>query len=179
MLFRSFSPAEFNADVAFVGDSNFFRFFADYKPNAIPERVGLGRYYNVYGGPGAKVEDVNGTELASLNPAIVVINLGTNNKYLGDSNAAVFAKLQTLYNTIHALIPSATIYVCCPPPLNTVDNSGLKTLIEAGFTNTIDLYTPLLGTGFAINPTYSPDGIHINGIGQPLVAGIIKTAIGF
>lgn len=179
-LFQYFSPAEKNADVCFVGDSNFFRFFAEYKANAICDRVGLGRYYNVYGGPGGKVEDVNATEIASLNPTKVVIMLGTNNIALGESPASTFAKLQTLYNSIVSLLPSATIYVVIPPPMALANIMPYKTLIEAaGFMNTIDLFTPFVGVSPSINPIYSPDALHLNAIAQPIAAGIIKTDIGF
>lgn len=174
-----FSPAEKNCDLLMIGDSNFFRFFSEHKPNGIFERVSLGKYANLYGGPGLKVEDINWNEAAKLNPTKIVICLGTNNSYGGESAASIVAKLSVGVNALQTLLPTATIYVCAPFPLDLMNNTALKNLVISTFTNTIDLFTPNLGIGYQTDNTKFIDGVHVNKVAQSFQANIIKTAIGY
>lgn len=167
-LWEFSSNAEKNADLMLIGDSNFFGFYADYQSNSIGNRIGRGKYYNLYGGPGLKTADINWTEAASLVPQKVVINLGTNDQYLSVPNATSIANLTAGIAILEAA--GITVKVCQIPPITSVNVTQYNTDLVTAFGARVgpDLFSLFVGTGTDFDPTYSPDGIHIGPNGQEL-----------
>lgn len=109
-------------------------------------------------------------EIIALKPATVYLLIGTND--------TVIATWQANVVSIVAGLRAAGIRVITmtPGPMNATNKKPMRDSLFAMYpTSTIDLYTPLLGTGFAMNATYdSGDGVHPNQLGHNLIASTIS-----
>ena len=171
------SPVETNADVAFIGDSNFFRFYCQFKPSAMVDQCGTGKSWFAYGGPGLKTGDINWNEVIAANPKEVVINLGTNDQYLAVPIATSTANIQTGVTALENA--GIKVIICKIPHLNTVDVRPYNTALVAAFGSRVkpDLFGiyPSAANGYQwLDGTYTPDFIHINLLGQALAIAEIS-----
>lgn len=132
---------------------------------------------NCLGAPGALVNDWTAavTSLEALNPSRAFIMLGTNdymtNRTLGQYQTDMAAFI-------------AAVEAYCPVVLLTIPPTGFQSLetwnawLAGRGKPIIDIYSALLGTGYALAPAYnSGDGIHFTDAGHTQVYNTVKAAI--
>lgn len=116
-------------------------------------------------------------DVISLNPAVVVINAGTNdvaentNRYVEGRTVANIATMVELAQLHHikvilaSVLPAAHFY-WRPETADVADkiaslNKRIKALAEQYGCRYVDYYTPLVsGTDRELNPSYTADGVH-------------------
>lgn len=175
------SQVEKNADFALIGDSNFFRFYQKYKSASIPETLGVGKNWFLYGGPGLKTSDINWAEVAAANPKKALICLGTNDIYLGVSVATAVANIVAGVAILEAA--GITVTICKIPRLNSVDTRPYSAALVTALGSRVgpDLFSIFPGAVSPdyqwLNGTYSSDYIHFNKAAVPIVVAEISPYI--
>jgi len=169
-----------NAKYALVGDSITQGRFADSYPDGYAMALRQDNPDDILacGAPGAKIADWTDSALEAvfdMNPKYAIVFLGTNDL---PYDSEVVAKAD--YDALTAKIEATGIKVIAIgiPPANNYKTPLFNDLLEQTYPRYVDCYTPLLGTGNAMNPTYdSGDGIHPNSAGHALIASTIQAAI--
>lgn len=133
-------------------------------------------------------------DVISLNPAVVVINAGTNdvaentNRYVEDrtvANIATMVELAQLHHikVILASVLPASHFYWRPETADVADkiaslNKRIKALAEQYGCRYVDYYTPLVsGADRALNPGYTADGVHPSPEGYAVMEPLIVKAI--
>ncbi len=133
-------------------------------------------------------------DVISLNPAVVVINAGTNdvaentNRYVEDrtvANIATMVELAQLHHikVILASVLPASHFYWRPETADVADkiaslNKRIKALAEQYGCRYVDYYTPLVsGTDRELNPSYTSDGVHPSPEGYAVMEPLIVKAI--
>ena len=169
-----------NAKYALVGDSITQGRFADSYPDGYAMVLRQDNPDDILacGAPGARIADWNDNVLEAvfdMTPKYAIVFLGTNDLLFVSEDVA-----KADYDALTAKIESAGIKVIAIgiPPAGNYKNPLFNDLLEQTYPRYIDCYTPLLGTGLAMNPAYdSGDGIHPNSAGHALIASTIQAAI--
>lgn len=131
-------------------------------------------YVNLSGG-GNRIQDFNTTTIIELNPDKIYICLGTNN--VPESVNTMVNRYLTLINPLleAGWQLGVDLFFCKTTPRNDVSMVALNDAIAILYPNTIDMYTPILGSGFALNATYnSGDNLHPNEAGHRVLADAFK-----
>ncbi len=133
-------------------------------------------------------------DVIDLNPAVVVINVGTNdvaentNRYVEDrtvGNIATMVELAKLHHIkviLASVLPAAHFY-WKPGVTDAADkiaslNKRIKALAEHYGCRYVDYYTPLAsGADRALNPAYTTDGVHPTPEGYEVMEPLIVEAI--
>lgn len=125
----------------------------------------------VYAQPGNLIQSANTVELLALNCTYYHIAIGTNNFTQGESASTIAGRITTLVNALTTGgVPSANIFIHSLLPRNTsvvAVNAQLKTTFGTQYR---DFYTSFVGTGTALNTTYTDDALHLNYLGQNVYA---------
>lgn len=117
-------------------------------------------------------------------PRSVIVCLGTNHRFQGVSLADCQAAMASIVMAIQSfnLIP---VVLSAPPVLSPVvprfEVQTLNTWLTKQGWRYVDIYSLLVGSGTALNPSYdSGDGVHWNNAGHAVVyqavASYLKTA---
>lgn len=130
------------------------------------------------GAPGARIADwtvPNVKAVQKMSPKYVAIFLGTNDLPHVDAEVAK-AEYDILANEF--ISAGFLVIAIGIPPSNNYKTPIFNDLLETTYPRFIDCYTPLLGTGNAMNPLYhSGDGLHPNSAGHAVIAQTILDAI--
>lgn len=139
--------------------------------------------YCVMGGPGDDTGSVitRLSEIVNMKSEYVSLMIGGNDILYGVSSATWQANYRTIRNTIKRC--GIKVIHLLPTPRTATDVSALKNFIISEYSNVdpiVDSWTPLLGAGTSLNPTYnSGDNVHPNAAGHALVGTIIRNQAPF
>lgn len=157
-LWQETSPAVVNAPYVFIGDSITAGYFANTTANRWGELVAGSSQFNIYAGPGNYSNDINSTEVISLNPTTAIVCLGTNDKMNFVADATIISRISTLRTALHNA--GINVFVCQIPPNDTTNMTSINADIVSNFGAGPDFFTLLKGGGTAYAVGKSPDGIH-------------------
>lgn len=169
-----------SANFAFVGDSLTQGRFASTYANGFARKV-RDVYPNdtlICGAPSATTENWLDalTPVIDMAPRHAFVMLGVNDITTGRAQAAIEADYTALIGRLEAagIVP----IVISVAPCNHTGVPAFNAWLAAQPWTYIDIYTPMLGTGNAINPAYdSGDGLHWNDAGHTLVYNAVIDAI--
>lgn len=128
----------------------------------------------IAGAPSAKTGDWT-TRLESvirMRPKRCIVELGPNDILNGVSLGTFQTNYTTIMNTLIAndIVPIALSI----PPLGNANVPAWNAWLASQGWRYVDIYTPLLGTGYSLNPAHdSGDGIHWNGSGHEVVGDVV------
>ena len=127
-------------------------------------------------------------------PAMVFLMIGTNDMNWGHSNDTIAMDVREVVRRIKAESPRTKVIVQSILPVNdcygyfsghtkrwqdvAVINGMLKTMAEEEDVTYLDLYSRFATEEGKLNPKYSNDGLHINGLGYQLWKEIVEDEIG-
>lgn len=166
-----------NCNLAIIGDSITQCYFASEIENRYASKVTNRRKAILgCGGDTTALFLTRITDIYYIRPKNVLVFLGAN-----ESNTTTF---NTNYRTIiDAFVAKGyNINLCSCIPKNSSNRTAYNTVISNICTdydlNYIDIYNPLLGSGYAMNAAYdSGDGVHPNDAGHDLIASTINSNI--
>jgi len=167
-----------DAMLAILGDSitqcyystSMSKRWVDITPTAF-RRVVLG-----CGGDTTELLNTRLSDLDFINPKNVLIFIGANETSTSTFNTNYRLIIEALILKGYRIILTSCI------PKNSSDRRPYNTVISNICTDYslqyINIYTPLVGSGYALNSAYdSGDGIHPNNAGHLIISGIIATTI--
>lgn len=170
-----------NIDTLFIGDSITKGYAATDMSTNWARQVGnsIGLPYELCAGSGDITQRFldKVPAIIAQRPRRVIVMIGGNDILLGVAQATREANFTSAVTQLETA--GIVVVICLATPRTPTDVTGWNTFLDAFTSNLrIDTYTPLVGTGTALNPAFDGGGgVHPNQPGQDVIASTVIAAI--